>query len=40
MVDLDNGDSVVVIAKDQQFAVGQHVRIVLKDGNVVSVEHN
>jgi len=40
MVDLDNGDSVVVIAKDQLFAVGQHVRIVLKEGGVVSVEHN
>ncbi len=40
MVDLNNGDSVVVIAKGQKFVVGQHVRIVLKDGIVVSVEHN
>ncbi len=39
-VDLNNGDSVVVIAKGQQFSVGQHVRIVLENGNVVSVEHN
>ncbi len=40
MVDLDNGDSVVVIAKGQQFAVGQHVRIMTKNGIVMSVEHN
>ena len=40
VVDLNNGDSVVVIAKGQQFAVGQHVRIVTENGNVISVEHN
>ncbi len=40
MVDLNNGDSVVVIAKGKKFALGQHVRIVLENGNVVSVEHN
>ncbi len=40
MVDLDNGDSVVVIAKGQKFSVGQHVRIVTKNGIVMSVEHN
>jgi len=40
MVELDNGDSVVVIAKGQQFAVGQHVRIVTENGIVMSVEHN
>jgi len=40
VVDLDNGDTVVVIAKGQKFAVAQHVRIVLKNGHVVSVEHN
>jgi len=40
MVDLNSGKSVVVIAKGKKFAVGQHVRIVIEDGNVVSVEHN
>lgn len=40
MVDLNNGDAVVVISKGQKFAVGQHVRIVLENGNVVSVEHD
>ncbi|HEC20769.1 MAG TPA: glycine zipper 2TM domain-containing protein [Gammaproteobacteria bacterium] len=39
-VDLDNGDSVVVISKGQKFAVGQRVRIVIEDGRVVSVEHH
>ena len=39
-VDLNNGSTVVVIAKGQEFSVGQHVRIVLENGNVVSVEHN
>ncbi|VAW81322.1 hypothetical protein MNBD_GAMMA14-2458 [hydrothermal vent metagenome] len=39
-VDLNNGSTVVVIAKGQKFSVGQHVRIVLENGNVVSVEHN
>ncbi len=40
MVDLNNGDAVVVIAKGQQFAVGQHVRIVTENGRVMTVEHN
>ncbi len=39
-VDLNNGDSVMVIAKGRQFAIGQHVRIVMRNGSVVSVEHN
>jgi len=38
-VDLDNGDSVVVISKGQKFSVGQRVRIVIEDGHVVSVDH-
>ncbi len=39
-VDLDNGEHVVVIAKGNKFSVGQHVKIVLNGGRVVSVEHN
>ncbi len=39
-VDLDSGRHVVVIAKGNKFSVGQHVRIVLNGGRVVSVEHN
>ncbi len=39
-VDLDNGDSVVVISKGHKFSVGQRVRIVIEDGRVASVEHD
>lgn len=39
-VELDNGDSVIVIAKGQKFSVGKHVRIVMENGAVMSVEHN
>jgi outer membrane lipoprotein SlyB len=35
---LDNGRSVVVIAKGERFRVGQRVRIVKKGGRVYSVE--
>jgi len=39
-VDLDNGVHVVVIAKGNKFSIGEHVRIVLNGGQVVSVEYN
>lgn len=40
MVNLNSGNTVVVIAKGQKYDPGQHVRIVTENGNVVSVEHN
>jgi len=39
-VKLKDDSTVVVIAKGRQFAVGQHVRIVMNGQKVVSVEHN
>ena len=39
MVKLDNGNSVVVIAKGKSFAVGEEVKIITNGGRVVTVEH-
>jgi len=39
-VELNNGSSVITITKGQKFSTGQHVRIVMENNRVVSVEHN